>query len=238
MEQYKKENLSLQVNDGFDSMIQNFFLERRKKDSFSSEKIEETTSEKCGTSYSDEKYIFEKESSSKSSDLFIEESQGKTKSNSLFKTNKSLNKDENSSDDKLLQKKRANREAVRKFRLKQKEEHEKLYYENYYMKKKLKELINEDDYSSMSSTNEKPSLNSKDHKKLLVNLIKSISNKEFLSFIGDINYDKIIQQNYLTNLLKEKIVKVNFVGNSKNLFLLQKIINLVNSVEEIANFSI
>jgi len=119
----------------------------------------------------------------------------------------------------------ANREAVKRFRERQKEQYEKIIKENCLLKKKLSKTSDEDE---------------KNFEKQFSCLIHSLTTKEFRVWLGSgerqvKSYDYII-------LLKEKLHMIeksedDVVNNSRNLFILQKIIGLVNNVEELKSIS-
>ncbi len=120
----------------------------------------------------------------------------------------------------------ANREAVKRFRERQKEQYEKIIKENCLLKKKISKTSEEEE--------------EKNFEKQFSFLIHSLTTKEFRLWLGTgekqvKSYDYII-------LLKEKLQMIekseyDILSNSKNLFILQKIIGLVNNVEELKSIS-
>lgn len=112
--------------------------------------------------------------------------------------------------------KESNREAVRRFRERQKEEYKSIVTENIFLKKKLLKMNNE------------TSLNSDLHLKHLVN---SIVTPDFKEWIGIESLEYISSSSFvdmITSKLQESSERC-----SKFYFISQKIINLLSSFHEL-----
>lgn len=119
----------------------------------------------------------------------------------------------------------ANREAVKRFRERQKEQYERIIKENSLLKKKLSKASQEEE---------------RNFEKLFNSLIHSLTTKEFRMWLG--TGEKQVRSSDYIILLKEKLEMIekseyDIVSNSKNFFILQKIIGLVSNVEELKSIS-
>lgn len=121
-------------------------------------------------------------------------------------------------------KKMANREAVKKFREKQKVVYETLQQENLLLKKRLNEINQLENKLRDAYINKE---------EFLRTFVKNISTKEFLKFMTEECLERVYDKNFLVQKFKEKIQNVSFNQNAKNLIIFQKVINLIDSVDEL-----
>lgn len=112
--------------------------------------------------------------------------------------------------------KESNREAVRRFRERQKEEYKSIVTENIFLKRKISKMTNE------------VILNSDMHLKRLVN---SIVTTDFKEWIGLDSLEYISSSTFI-DMIKSKLQESN-EKCSKFYFISQKIINLLSSFHEL-----
>lgn len=258
LNQSNQSNQSTQSNTYLvENIFQNFFVENRKS-SFESESLTQIkyksskTNDKTmkGSVKSFETMINTNEADVENDDFSIKSESflefSNEKANSLHETEESSSSKEKEKE-KLFQiqktrrslldlnrkslknkkvelKKQANREAVKKFREKQKVVHETLQQENLLLKKRLNEM------NQLENKLREAYINKEE---FLRTFIKNISTKEFLKFMTEECLERVYDKNFLVQKFKEKIQNVSFNQNAKNLIIFQKVINLIDSVDEL-----